>query len=164
MGALKLATADQHARLERRVDIESRVRSRDAYRHLLERFYGFYRPLEAVLEPFAVVEPKLGFLAADIAELGGGVDGLPLATRVPVVRSLRDALGVGYVLEGSTLGGAVIARLVRSELGLTPRFFGVYGRDVARRWRAFGAVVEAHGAESSAAVACFEDLEAWVCA
>ena len=43
-------------------------------------------------------------------------------------------------------------------------FFGAYGHEKARRWREFGAVVERHGAASAAAVACFEDLEAWVCA
>jgi heme oxygenase len=165
MRALKQATAEHHERLERRVDIQARVGSRDAYRDLLERFYGFYRPLERRLEPFGLpVEPKLPLLVADLAELGADPDELPLAARVPDVRSERDALGVLYVLEGATLGGAVIAKLARRELGVTAAFFGAYGRDKARRWREFGAVVERHGAAASAAVACFEDLEAWVCA
>ena len=165
MRELKAATAAQHERLERRVDIVARVRSRDAYRELLERFYGFYRPLEARLEPFALpVTPKLPLLVTDLAELGADPERLPLARRVPAVGSLREALGVSYVLEGATLGGAVIAKLARAELGVGAAFFGAYGRDVARRWRAFGTVVEEHGAESAAAVACFEDMEAWVCA
>ena len=40
MGPYKAATAEHHERLERRVDIAARLRSRDAYRRLLERFYG----------------------------------------------------------------------------------------------------------------------------
>ena len=165
MHRLKAATATHHERLERRVDIASRVGSRDAYRELLERLYGFYRPVEARLEPFAVpaVTPKLPLLVADLEELGSDPANLPLARRLPAVRDLREALGVSYVLEGATLGGAVIAKLARRELGVQAAFFGAYGRDVARRWRAFGAVVDEHGAECAAAVACFEDLEAWLC-
>jgi heme oxygenase len=163
MRTLKAATAAQHARLERRVDITSRLGSRSAYRELLERLYGFYRPLEAVLEPFELpVTPKLPLLVADIVEMDGVVVGLPIAGRIPAVRSLREALGVLYVLEGATLGGAVIARMARRELGVSASFFGVYGSDVARHWRAFGAVVERHGASTHAAVACFDDLEAWL--
>jgi heme oxygenase len=165
MEALKLATASQHARLERRVDITARVGSRDAYRELLERFYGFYRPLEARLEPFGLpVEPKHPLIEVDLGELGSDSAGLPLAERLPAVSSLHDALGVQYVLEGATLGGAVIAKLARTELGVSAAFFGAYGREKARRWREFGEVVERHGAAAPAAVACFEDLEAWVCA
>jgi hypothetical protein len=55
----------------------------------------------------------------------------------------------------------VIARLVRRNLGVEPAFFG--GSDIARRWRAFGEVVERVGASRRAAITCFEDLEAWVC-
>jgi heme oxygenase len=165
MQQLKAATASLHERLEARVDITTRVGSRDAYRELLERFYGFYAPMERRLAPFGVrVTPKLPLLIADLRELGGDPRALPLARRVPAVASLRDALGVHYVLEGSTLGGAVIAKLARRQLGVTAAFFGAYGTEVGSRWRAFGEVVERHGAESGAAVACFEDLEAWVCA
>jgi heme oxygenase len=147
------------------VDIVARVGSRDAYRELLERFYGFYRPLEARLAPFGVqVTPKLPYLTADLAELGGDPRKLPLARRLPAVDSLPQALGVHYVLEGATLGGAVIAKLARRELGVSAAFFGAYGTEVGSRWRAFGEYVERHGAESGAAVACFEDMEAWVCA
>src|SRR3954447_11068073 len=69
MRGLKAATAAHHERLERRVNIEARVRSRAAYRDLLERFYGFYRPLEVALAPYGdVVElrPKHPLLDADI--------------------------------------------------------------------------------------------------
>ena len=107
MGQLKAATTVHHERLERRVDIERHLRSRAAYRALLERFYGFHRPVEAVLAPFAgPFTPRHPLLAQDIAALGGDVANLPMATRLPEVHSVRDALGVLYVLEGSALGGA----------------------------------------------------------
>ena len=167
MQALKAATAVHHERLERRVDIASRVRSRDAYRELLERFYGFYRPLEERLQPYGEtveLRPKAPLLARDVQSLGGDVNALPQASRLPPTGSLAEALGVLYVLEGATLGGAVIAKLAQRRLGVTREqggaFFGAYD---ARRWKAFKLVVERHGAADAAAVATFEDMEEWVC-
>ena len=166
MGALRTATAAHHERLERRVDIERALRSRATYRELLERFYGFYRPLEDVLAPISVpgfaYRRKLPLIEADLAALGGDVAALPVAPRVPAVATVGDALGVAYVIEGSALGGAVIGRMVRRELGLTSAFF--HGTGIAPQWRAFGAVVERHAPVSEqAAIACFEDMERWVC-
>jgi len=160
---LKAATSAHHARLERRVDIERHLRSRDAYRALLERFYGFHRPIEAVLAPFAgPFTPRHPRLAHDIAALGGDADTLPTARRVPAVHSVHDALGVLYVLEGSALGGAVIGHLVERDLGLSSTFFA--RRGIAPRWRAFGEHVERHApASHAAAIATFEDMEAWIC-
>ena len=163
MGQLKAATTVHHERLERRVDIERHLRSRDAYRALLERFYGFHRPIEAVLAPFAgAFTPRHPLLAQDITALGGEVANLPMATRLPEVHSVRDALGVLYVLEGSALGGAVIGRMVERELGIPSTYFA--RRGIAARWRAFGAHVERHApASDRAAVATFEDMERWLC-
>jgi heme oxygenase len=163
MAGLKAATAEHHERLERRVDIAARLRSRDAYRELLERFYGYYRPLEARLAPHGQtfpIRPKAPLLARDIEALGGDVAALPLARRLPPTDSLEQALGVLYVLEGATLGGAVIARMARG-LDVSSQFFGAYD---SARWREFKAFVDQHGADSAAAVATFETMEAWVCA
>jgi heme oxygenase len=160
---LKAATSVHHERLERRIDIERHLRSRDAYRALLERFYGFHRPIEAVLAPFAgPFTPRHPRLAHDIAALGGDVATLPTAKRVPAVHSLHDALGVLYVLEGSALGGAVIGRMVERELGIPSTYFA--RRGIAARWRAFGDHVERHAPVSpQAAVSTFEDMEVWLC-
>jgi heme oxygenase len=46
------------------------------------------------------------------------------------------------VLEGSTLGGQLIAAHVRTTLGLEPRFHGSYGRDTARQWKEFRAYLD----------------------
>jgi heme oxygenase len=160
MQALKAATAEHHARLERRVDIAARLRSRGAYRELLQRFYGFYLPLEERLAPFHAFLPKTPLLARDIEALGGDVRTLPLAVKLPPTGSAAQALGVLYVLEGATLGGAVIARMARG-LDVSREFFGAYD---AARWRTFKALVDDHGADTAAAVATFETLEDWISA
>lgn len=163
MDALKTATATHHERLERRVDIEHALRSKDAYRELLERLYGVYRPLEAELAPFAVCEAKLPRLETDLLALGTDPATLPHAERVPRAGSLGEALGVAYVIEGSALGGALIGSLVRRRLGLTSAFFAG-GPGIASRWRAFGEVVERHAPVSTtAAIATFEAMEGWLC-
>lgn len=167
MGALKAATAAHHERLERRVDIEHALGSRDRYRALLERFYGFYRPLEDVLAPIAVpgldYARKLPLIEADLRALRSRPDALPLAPKVPDVATVGEALGVAYVIEGSALGGALIGSLVRRRLGLDSAFFAG-GPGIAPRWRAFGEVVERHAPVStSAAIATFEDMERWLC-
>jgi heme oxygenase len=162
MEELKAATAAHHERLERRVQIERHLRSPAAFRALLERFYGFHRPVERVLAPFAgPFAPRHPALAKDIAALGGDVTTVPTASRLPRVDSLPDALGVLYVLEGSALGGAVIGRLVERDLGLQSAFFA--RRGVAPRWRAFGEHVARHGARRAAAIRTFEDMEHWLC-
>ena len=167
MVALKAATAAHHERLEHRVDIERALESRERYRALLERFYGFYRPLEDVLAPIDVpglsYTPKLPLIEADLHALDSVPDTLPLAPKVPSVATVGDALGVAYVIEGSALGGALIGSLVRRKLGLTSRFFAG-GPGLAPRWRAFGEVVERHApVNTTAAIATFEDMERWLC-
>ena len=52
-----------------------------------------------------------------------------------------DALGAFYVLEGSTLGGAVIARTLKKNQHLsdieTYNFYGCYGEEIGMRWKQF---------------------------
>ena len=183
MARLRALTAVEHERLERRFDLDARLRSPASYVLLLERMLGFYRPLEERIAPFAAPIAGLGFadrrkaqrLVDDLEAVGAprSAGPLPEATRLPSVTSADQALGVLYVLEGSTLGGALIAQQARLRLGVTPAigasFFASYGPSVGSRWRAFGAVVETHtgGTPSppmaAAAVACFADLEAWLC-
>lgn len=167
MSTLKAATAAHHERLEQRVDIARALHSRATYRALLERFYGFYRPLEDVLAPIDVpgldYTRKLPLIAADLLALDSEPDALPLAPRVPAVATVGEALGVAYVIEGSALGGALIGSLVRRRLGLSSAFFAG-GPGLAPRWRAFGDVVERHAPVSTtAAIATFEDMERWLC-
>ncbi|MCW2993175.1 MAG: Heme oxygenase [Conexibacter sp.] len=183
MATLKSVTAADHDRLERRFDLDRRLRSRPAYAGLLERMLGFYRPMEALLAPFAVRldgmdyanRRKVPLLEADLRALGVPDRGarLPEAEVLPAVRSPEEAIGILYVLEGATLGGALIARQARVRLGITAlaggSFFGAYGTAAGSRWRSFGAAVELltagipTPATCAAAMACYSGMEAWLC-
>jgi heme oxygenase len=72
------------------------------------------------------------------------------------------------VLEGSTLGGRVIAGQLGPRLGLDPahglRFFLCYGSDADARWAEFGAALEHCAPEAervaASALAVFAAIEA----
>ena len=74
---------------------------------------------------------KTAWLDADLAALGAPV---PADLDVPPLDTLEDVAGTCYVLEGATLGGAVVAR----ELPEVPhRFFASYGSRRGAMWAGF---------------------------
>jgi heme oxygenase len=172
MRALRRATAVDHERLERRLDIEARFASVASYRTLLERLHGFYAPLEDRLAPFvgdlAELEyeerRKARLLIVDLAAVGGGPVH-PSCGNLPEIESRADALATLYVLEGATLGGKTVQRVLTSALGVTSSFFGAYGRETGARWRRFAALLETESAapETAAAQRCFVAMERWLC-
>ncbi|QJE74513.1 biliverdin-producing heme oxygenase [Aerophototrophica crusticola] len=100
---------------------------RDTYARTLARMLGVIGPLEA-----AVTEadrdgalgflplPQAGSIVADLFRLGwdeGRVGGLPLAPLPPGLDITPAAAGVAYLLDGSLLGGRVVARRLRDSLG-----------------------------------------------
>lgn len=151
---LKEGTAPQHEAAERRLDLADRLRTPSTYAALLGRLYGFYAPLEGALGRVPGYETvgldfgarrKTPHLVSDLAALGQGADGLPLAADLPSPATLGEALGGMYVLEGATLGGRVISRLVADRLGFTPAnagaFFAGYGDRVGSMWAEFRAAL-----------------------
>lgn len=153
LNALRAATAATHESLETALAIE-RI-DLAGYRSLLERFLGFYEPLESQMPCYAqhgwldgVDRRKLPSLLADLRALGYSpqeIDALPRC-ELPAAGSPAAQLGRMYVIEGSTLGGAHIARHVLPRLGINANtggaFFQSYGPDVGRNWRAYLNVLE----------------------
>jgi heme oxygenase len=146
---LKTETRPAHDRIERAVDIERRVASHAAYRALLARFYGFHAAWEpqaaALIADPAFFEPrrKAALLARDLRFLGlDDLDRLPRCAPLMPMADRAAAFGALYVVEGSTLGGTIIARQVERSLGLTAgagcSYFRSYGPDLGPMWKAFG--------------------------
>lgn len=179
---LKIATAPAHERIEAAFDVQARTRSLDSYRDLLGRLYGFH----AVWEPHAETaikdaeffrsRRKADLLKADLGELGladSAIDRLALCEPTVTMRTPAEAWGSMYVVEGSTLGGAVIARHVELRLGLSGqagcRYFRCYGKDTRPMWRAFGTqfLSRCGPADEDAVIAAacrtFEMLHLWLC-
>jgi heme oxygenase len=151
---LRAATSEQHARLERELNIPDSIGSAADYTRLLSRLYGFYAPLEQRLLQFETSLGEHGVhvarrlkawkLECDLHSFGwtpDAVSALPRCAELPHVSSDAHALGCLYVLEGSTLGGQVIARRVRRVLQIDGdaglAFFRAYGARTGRMWQGF---------------------------
>jgi heme oxygenase len=182
---LRIATRPAHERLERSIDLLGRDWSRPFYLALLQKFHGFYAAVEPQVlgrsewrELGLPVENrrKLGLLRRDLVSLGmsaRSIDSLPLCDHAPAPSCFAQALGCAYVLEGSTLGGQVITRHLRRELGLEPgqscAFFTSYGGDVGKMWHEFVGFLNSRplspGEESAllrSACETFASLDGWL--
>ncbi|MEO8705241.1 MAG: biliverdin-producing heme oxygenase [Kofleriaceae bacterium] len=153
--ALRAATREIHVRVERRSHLGSSSLTRKAYLDALRGMLAAYTVLEdrIACHATALVEcgihwashRKVPWLRADLATLG---ESTPIVSPAdaPRMDTVADALGCMYVMEGATLGGAVIRRHVLQALQIGPetgaRFFASYGDAVGVRWRAFCSALE----------------------
>ena len=66
-------------------------------------------------------------------------DIIEICCDLPMIDSTDRALGALYVLEGSTLGGRIIADMIARRLGLLTslEFFDSYGDETQNMWRSF---------------------------
>lgn len=104
--------------------------SRAQYDALLQGLFSFYRSLEVTLIPAVrllrarfpagdyAYQPRSEWLRQDLLSLGLEPTGGP-APDAPACSGVDAALGVLYVLEGSTQGGRVIAPRIERSLGVT---------------------------------------------
>ncbi len=84
-------------------------------------------------------------LQCDLAQLG--VVPWPVVIPFPELNTVAEQIGALYVLEGSALGGQVIARTVTQHGGsrFPTQFFTGSGAEASRqRWQAFGVYAEHH--------------------
>ena len=179
---LKSETSSAHERIEQAFDLDARTSSLSAYRDLLARFYGFHatwEPLvEAALGDPAFFRPrrKIELLKHDLRAVGmtdSAIGQIALNLASLPIRSPAEAFGSMYVMEGSTLGGTIIARTVERRLGLGRHcgcsYFRCYGDEVGTMWKAFGATVlascqpEDEGAVTLSAKRTFAVLHDWLC-
>lgn len=153
---LKAGTADIHRRIEERVPVFRSDFGLADYRVLVERFYGFWAPLERKLSQLHVLldteldlagRLKSFMLERDLQILGCQAALVPQCDTLPVVESFVQGLGCLYVMEGSTLGARVISRQLQNKLNLDgdsgASFFNAYGDLVGKRWSDFSSFVTA---------------------
>ena len=155
---LRAETRDEHARIERDLERSWQTETLAGYRHMLGRLYGFHASWEPDIaralgdELFLEPRRKLHLLASDLSRLGAvpaEVSGLPRCKPLGLPTPAH-ALGSLYVMEGSTLGGQLIARRLTQTFG--PAIGGAlsyhraYGGAVGPMWRAFRARLDAEPA------------------
>lgn len=146
---LKEFTKKAHAALEKRLIAKiKKIQNKADYFKLLMLMYGYYQALEIEINKF-IDEQKLPdytkrrkseLILQDIRGLTS-VDGcdIPLCSDIPIIASKEDAFAALYVLEGSTLGGRFIARMIEEQLNCSSslNFFRGYGEDVILMWNIF---------------------------
>lgn len=123
------------------------------YQALLAAYLPLYAGLEAAIEQYLSAYPavfdyrprrKLHWLVSDLAFFGHHPAPTPAATAP--ISNLAELIGVLYVIEGSTLGGGLIARLITQHLGIDANrggaFFNAYGVDTQTRWQGFCVFIE----------------------
>ena len=182
LARLRAETVPAHRAIEQTLALTDETLTLASYTRRLEQFYGYYRPLEAQLlvarnnlAEWLDVEPrsKARFLQDDLSALGrASADSLPLCRELPELGGPAECFGCLYVLEGATLGGVLISRHIRENLGITPdtggRFFNAYGERNGAMWHEFRAaltsfaeVSDDHELIITAARTTFETLHHW---
>lgn len=181
---LRTETHDIHVALERALNLLNPALTFADYSQILERFYGYYAPLERALRQLPAPSAwrqlmsqrwKTAALEADLNHLGARtneVERLPQAANLPPMANHADAMGALYVVEGSTLGGAVLSRHFADRFGLSRdrglAFLNVYGDRTGEMWQRYLAALmpydNAHDAERvvAAAKATFLSLADWL--
>lgn len=143
--------------------------------------YAFHAPIERRLQRSASLRAAVPDLegrrrahlaASDLAALGEPIAAPAPAPALPETADLPALVGVSYVLEGATLGGAALRPLLSRRLGLEARalrYLDGYGDQTRSMWARFTASIDAlelttseRARATEAAVACFEGLLGWM--
>lgn len=136
----RAATRQAHHALDHHPLLAPLVRpglSLTEYAQALAALYAPQAALESMLAGFAPAEdfpPRLPRLEADLAALGLAPE--PLRAPPPRAEDASARLGCLYVLEGSNLGAAFIAKALAKHLPDAPRHFFAGGADPLR-WERF---------------------------
>jgi len=160
LAALRDATRALHSDLDQLSPLARDNLQTDTYLDHAARVLGWTQPLEqalwyapvsASMPPELRVEKRRGksaWLEQDL--LDGGYSPLRIATipRCPYIpRPVNQAelLGMAYVAEGATLGGAFLSKRWAGRLdGLSLRWLKGYGAETGALWKAFLEVLAAH--------------------
>ena len=168
---LKESTQPSHQALEKKmVSMIRKIHTRQDYVKFLKLMYGYYSALEKRVQEY-VSELEIGKrrkaerLLEDISYFESMTtsgesssrdsrttasfeESLPQGTlpdaswnELPAIRSHAEALGAMYVMEGSTMGGKIIARMIEGQAGISGpsgfSFFNGYGEETGRMWEEF---------------------------
>jgi heme oxygenase (biliverdin-IX-beta and delta-forming) len=145
---LKESTHPSHVALEKKmVVMVKKIRTRQDYVKFLKLMYGYYSALEKRVQEY-LSDPEIDKrrkaerLLEDISHFENSSTP-DLCNELPPIRSHAEALGAMYVMEGSAMGGKIIAGMIKGQAGIDGpsgfSFFNGYGEDTGRMWEEFKA-------------------------
>ena len=147
---LKDETLDSHQQLEKKVVTQIKaVGTPDDYAKLIRLFYGYFGGVEAAI----ALRPQLIFLsdydqrrksvalANDLKLLNSSLPVIATESSLPGLENEFQIAGALYVMEGSTLGGKFIVKMLKEKLAqISPdafSFFVGYQEDTGKMWQRF---------------------------
>ena len=152
---LKAFTASNHQDLEKILVGQMRnISNSEAYSELLQLFYNYFGAIEEQVNTYIgesnlsdhLQRRKTKSLESDIVALGGTASRTIQASDVPEIKNTLQAFGALYVMEGSTLGGSHIVRMIQKKLQTADMkgfsFFESYGADMMQMWEKFKEVLD----------------------
>jgi heme oxygenase len=161
---LKSETLSNHQQLEKHLIVKLKgMQNPDDYIRILQIFYAYFGALEDQINQFIGVDQlqdyaerrKTESIKNDILALNGIVPEKAAPGDLPEIGNLLQAFGALYVIEGSTLGGQVISKMISKQLALDDNagisFFKSYGEHTMPMWGKFKAVLEHHASSQHAA-------------
>jgi len=118
------------------------------YADLLQCFYGYFNPLELLISTYIndnIVPQysrrrKANVIAEELQSMHENLRATNKDVSLPGINNIAGAFGAMYVLEGSTMGGKIISKILAGNLGRQPsdiRFFNYYGADADALWGQF---------------------------
>ena len=186
MMQLKTHTTDNHKQLEKSRFFKRLFASDYSvaeYANLIAYFYSYFNAIEKQIFADLPIEyhsyleyrHKTPLLYQDLIALGVNTQELTRCEILPVLPTFAKKMGAFYVLEGSLLGGRVIARHLKNQLGTTIEnalnFYSCYGEDLNTQWQTFGLFMgecfdnspnEISNEIIAAANATFNSLQCWL--
>lgn len=177
---LKEETCDAHIKAENVLTPKlSFIKTYQDYASVLKMFYGYFHPLEKMIGRYITDEmlSDVGerrnslFILQDLKSINDSTDYIPLCTDLPDMINVSDAFGCLYVLEGSTLGGRMISKMLMKNFYIrlgqdNLNFFNGYKEDTGKRWAHFLSVINQYGEDAGAMVAAanqtFDGLTKWM--
>jgi len=148
----KIKTATQHSHQETEKILVGKMktmRSVNDYAGILKLFYGYFGGLEQQIEKYINADNlsdynerrKTAAVADDLVALGHALPNKAANNELPIIETKLQAFGALYVIEGSTLGGKIISKMVQQHLGIKDgrglSFFNGYGEDTGKKWSGF---------------------------
>jgi heme oxygenase len=160
---LKDQTLTYHQQLEKKLVGQIKgLQTKADYMQLLQLFYGYFGGLEDRINlfinenllPDQAERRKTEAIAEDIAELGGHPVAKATGDALPEINNAAQAFGALYVIEGSTLGGTIISKMIAGKLGFSTglSFFNSYGENTHQMWASFKDVLNQQPSENDAAI------------
>ncbi|AYN68248.1 hypothetical protein D1013_13110 [Euzebyella marina] len=149
LDTIKKETKSHHQQVETVLVSELKsLKTKDDYAGLLARLYSFYKPIEdevhRTIDAEIITDISKREHTSRIVEdlqLLEHREETPLPEPQLTMKSLSYALGVLYVMEGSTMGGQIISKMIHKNVDMNGadavNYFSSYGDDTHKMWAKF---------------------------